>query len=109
MDTNMIDIAMFIYATYKGSERDYALNILGMDLKSSIQDVKKAYKQSESDFTDRIRKPVNIPDDTINYSAAFDVAIGSRVRDKQLNKFARRAQIAYEILDFIDKHIESKK
>lgn len=101
MNEKMLDIAIYVYNTYTGSDLKYATSILSKDYEKSLKTLDKAYNEEVKEFKDRLLEPASSSSETvsINYSAAFEEAALNKVKEVQLQKRARHATIAKDLLE----------
>ncbi|MCK8624258.1 hypothetical protein [Apilactobacillus xinyiensis] len=101
MNEKMLDIAIYVYNNYTGSDLKYATSILSKDYEESLKTLDKAYNDEVKDFKNRLLEPASSQSETvsINYSAAFEEAALNKVKEMQLQKHARRATIAKDLLN----------
>ncbi|UQS85239.1 hypothetical protein MOO46_01225 [Apilactobacillus apisilvae] len=104
MKEKTLNLVMFIYSSYKGSELNFAKSLISHNYDETMESIKDAMEDSKKAFKTRMLEPIKIPADTvsIDYSAAFEKMTVNKITNMELRKKARRWAIAESMLKKIN-------
>ncbi|GAA6237673.1 hypothetical protein [Apilactobacillus micheneri] len=100
MKEKTLNLVMFIYSSYKGSELNFAKSLISHNFDETVESIENAMEESKKAFKKRLLEPIKMPSDSvsIDYSAAFEKMTVNKITNMELRKRARRWLIADEML-----------